>query len=929
MFLNVYTPTNAVDRIAFLNILSDCVKNCEDDGFMFLGGDFNCTENPTLDRNHPEPHPPSSHTLRQLMENQELSDVWRVFNSQNRQYTWSHSREGVLSLARLDRFYCFKHHLNIFKRCFIQPVGFTDHFLVSCRVFIKNIRLKSAYWHFNTALLNDQAFRTVFKFFWESHRESRPAFTNIQQWWDFGKTQIKQLCQQFTRGVTTDLTRSMKDLETQMVELQTLADSTANRGPLDSLKSKKSTIANLLGVSALGALVRSRFMNITQMDAPSRFFFGLERKNGQRKTIHSLRTGSGSEVSDSSEIRKCAAEFYRNLFRSEWTHNPDVHSSFLSGLPQVSEADNSELAAEVTLQELHTATMSLQSGRAPGMDGLPADFYKSFWSIIGPDLLEMTNESLKTGRLPLSCRRAAITLLPKKGDLQELKNWRPVSLLCTDYKILSKALALRLREVMASIIHPDQTYCVPGRLISDNVTLIRDILELSSSLGIKIGLISIDQEKAFDRVEHQYLWQTLAAFGFNPGFIAMVRVLYSDIASVLKINGGLSAPFGIQRGVRQGCSLSGMLYSVAIEPLLHKLRAKLTGVCFPQCPVSFKLSVYADDLIVLVNSQRDIDILTDTVKDFGFISSARVNWGKSEALMAGGERGGRLGLPGGLQWKKGGLKYLGVFLGDETSTKKNWDNVLEKVKGRLGKWRWLLPKMSYRGRTLIANNLVSSSLWHRLACVNPPVPLLAKVQSVLVDFIWDKLHWVPQSVLFLPKEEGGQGLVHLASRGAAFRLQFIQRLLTGTKDTLWRPLSRCILQGFNGLGHDFNLFLMNIPNMSTSSLPAFYESVFRVWNLLRKERRGQVDSLYWILQEPVLWGTRMDLPSWAGQDLATRLQTAGVVTLGQVVALTGPRMDDPCGLAARLGLTSVRVTTLGTLETETHRTRPPAFKLLF
>ena len=154
VFLNVYTPTNAADRVAFLNILSDCDKNCEDDGFMFLGGDFSCTEKSTLDRNHPEPHPPSSHTLRQLMENQELSDEWRVFNSQHRQYTWSHCREGVLSLARLDHFYCFKHHFNIFKRCCIQPVGFSDHFLVSCHVFIKNISLKNAYWHFNTALLD-------------------------------------------------------------------------------------------------------------------------------------------------------------------------------------------------------------------------------------------------------------------------------------------------------------------------------------------------------------------------------------------------------------------------------------------------------------------------------------------------------------------------------------------------------------------------------------------------------------------------------------------------------------------------------------------------------------------------------------------------------------------------------------------------------
>ncbi|KAI3375656.1 hypothetical protein L3Q82_003720 [Scortum barcoo] len=140
---------------------------------------------------------------------------------------------------------------------------------------------------------------------------------------------------------------------------------------------------------------------------------------------------------------------------------------------------NTKLEAQLTPQELYAALMSLKSGKAPGIDGLPVDFYKSFWSVLGEDLLEVFNDCLERGRLPLSCRRAVITLLPKKGDLQELKNWRPVSLLCTDYKILPKVLASRLREVMASIIHPDQTYCVPGRLISDNVTLIRDILEVS------------------------------------------------------------------------------------------------------------------------------------------------------------------------------------------------------------------------------------------------------------------------------------------------------------------------------------------------------------------------------------------------------------------------------------------------------------------
>ncbi len=76
----------------------------------------------------------------------------------------------------------------------------------------------------------------------------------------------------------------------------------------------------------------------------------------------------------------------------------------------------------------------------------------------------------------MSSRRAVITLLPKKGDLLEVKNWRPVSLLCSDYKILSKALANRLAKIIDQVVHPDQTYCVPGRSIFDNITLIRDIL---------------------------------------------------------------------------------------------------------------------------------------------------------------------------------------------------------------------------------------------------------------------------------------------------------------------------------------------------------------------------------------------------------------------------------------------------------------------
>ena len=157
-------------------------------------------------------------------------------------------------------------------------------------------------------------------------------------------------------------------------------------------------------------------------------------------------------------------------------------------------------------------------------------------------MLGFFSESFEDSSLPQSCRRAVLTLLPKKGDLQEIKNWRPVSLVCVDYKLLSK-LSNRLKKVMDQLIHRSQTYCVPGRSIVDNVSLIRDILVVSGSLGLDTGLVSLDQEKAFDRVEHRYLWKVLQRYGLSPGLIAKMKVLYEDIESVLKINGDLCKPF--------------------------------------------------------------------------------------------------------------------------------------------------------------------------------------------------------------------------------------------------------------------------------------------------------------------------------------------------------------------------------------------------
>lgn len=160
--------------------------------------------------------------------------------------------------------------------------------------------------------------------------------------------------------------------------------------------------------------------------------------------------------------------------------------------------------------------------------------------------------------------------------------------------------------------------------------------------------------------------------------------------------------------------LSGMLYALAIEPFLHKLRMELKGCALPTCQQVVRLSAYADDIIVMIDEQRDIDVLIRLANDYTVVSSAKINWEKSEAFLVGGWSADVLTLPQGLLWKRDGIKYLGVFLGDEQFEKKNWEGVVDKMKGRLNKWKWLVPQLSYRGRVLIINILVASALWYNL-----------------------------------------------------------------------------------------------------------------------------------------------------------------------------------------------------------------------
>ena len=200
------------------------------------------------------------------------------------------------------------------------------------------------------------------------------------------------------------------------------------------------------------------------MDGPTSYFFNLESCKSRSKQIISLRPPDGPLTSDPAEMRQLAVGFYSDLFTAS-SCDQGLTNELLQGLPHLDDAESAALDTEITLDELTAAVGQMALGRSPGLDGLPVEFYRRLWDLLGRDLCGVLQECSRTGLLLVLCRRAVLSLLPKKGDLTLLKNWRPVALLCTDYKLLSKVLVNRLKTVMPDLIQRDQSYCVPGRTI--------------------------------------------------------------------------------------------------------------------------------------------------------------------------------------------------------------------------------------------------------------------------------------------------------------------------------------------------------------------------------------------------------------------------------------------------------------------------------
>ncbi len=190
-FVNVYAPNIGAERVTFFKKLEVAVSVVPQDRITVVAGDFNCTLDHTLDRNHEEPHSHSADKLQSLITYHNLIDVWRESFSQVRQYTWLKVNSNMISGARLDRIYVRKNQRDKFYNSCIFPTSLSDHHFLSIDVTTSMNTLKFSYWKFNNKLLLDRNFVHSFTAFWEIWRERKVQFKSLSQWWDIGKVQIK------------------------------------------------------------------------------------------------------------------------------------------------------------------------------------------------------------------------------------------------------------------------------------------------------------------------------------------------------------------------------------------------------------------------------------------------------------------------------------------------------------------------------------------------------------------------------------------------------------------------------------------------------------------------------------------------------------------------------------------------------------------
>lgn len=537
-------------------------------------------------------------------------------------------------------------------------------------------------------------------------------------------------------------------------------------------------------------------------DKPNRLLARKLNPRPYNPALPKLRLQTGQITQNPQLILQEFYTFYSKLYDSPKDFNINKAEEFLRdiSLPTLSSDHIERMEAEFTMSEVAMAIKSLNPSKSPGPDGFSGHYYRKYAEILSPHLCAFYNSLRKGLPIPLHENKAFIHVIPKPNkDHGDCANYRPISLINVDLKILTKILTTRMNSFISKYIHPDQTGFVPNRQAPDQTRRIIDIISALNSGwdgGGRRGalLVSLDLHKAFDSLSWDYLFYILGKYGFGSHFLTTLKTIYSHPTANLVVKGYKSQNIQILRGTRQGCPLSPLLFILALEPLAIKIREHQDILGVKCGDREHKCAMFADDILLLLSSPvTSLPNLQLVLRHFTEFSGLKVNQSKTQALNVSLQthivQALQQSYP--FKWQKETMSYLGIFLTPTLTTlyKHNYPPLFRKILEDIKKWSnnppsWfgrlcsikmtVLPKVLYLFRTL------------PIAVVRND---LQKFQKKLLDFVWGyRRPRVNRRTLYTPKQMGGLGMPDLLKYYQAAQMSQLIKFHTRQPRPLWMSI---------------------------------------------------------------------------------------------------------------------------------------------
>lgn len=369
--------------------------------------------------------------------------------------------------SRIDYFLTSREITTKLIKTDIRPamIKHTDHLAVSIIIDNTNPNRGPGYWKFNKSLLSNKEYKELIKNIIKNYNTQVNNKTiDANTAWELCKIEIKETPIAFSKKIAKTSKNEVEEIEKSLQKLNEKQESENNTIIKNELETK---LENLYSKKAYGAQIRSRVNWIEKGEKNTKYFLSLEKKRQIKKAITKINNENEILLTKQEDVLKGITQYYKKLYTTNNTDRKQI-LSYIENTQienKLKKEESQSCDGLIKTEEIKEAINHMKLNKSPGIDGLTVEFYKEFWPQLEIILLKSFNESFNKNELTTSQKQGILSLLYKKGDPLNLKNWRPITLLNTDYKILARCLAQRMKAVLPQIINSDQNGFIKGRYI--------------------------------------------------------------------------------------------------------------------------------------------------------------------------------------------------------------------------------------------------------------------------------------------------------------------------------------------------------------------------------------------------------------------------------------------------------------------------------